>query len=72
MLVNALLVGRIESDQWVRRHANEGKNQTLTDYYADMGKGLPMGRLGTAQEFANHIRSEVDRFSKLSIRLGDE
>ena len=29
-------------------------------------------RGGTAQEFAAHIRSEVERFSKLSIRLGDE
>ncbi len=53
VLVNGLLVGRIESDQWVRRHANEKKNQTLADYYAEMGKSLPMGRLGTAQEFAN-------------------
>jgi NAD(P)-dependent dehydrogenase (short-subunit alcohol dehydrogenase family) len=53
VLVNALLVGRIESDQWVRRHSSEGKNQTLEAYYADMGKTLPMGRLGTAQEFAN-------------------
>ena len=53
VLVNALLVGRIQSDQWVRRHATEGRNQTLEDYYAEMGKGLPMGRLGTAQEFAN-------------------
>ncbi len=53
VLVNALLVGRIESDQWVRRHATEGKNQTIDAYYADMGKGLPMGRLGTSQEFAN-------------------
>jgi NAD(P)-dependent dehydrogenase (short-subunit alcohol dehydrogenase family) len=56
VLVNALLVGRIESDQWVRRHAAErakGSNQSLEDYYAQMGKSLPMGRLGTAQEFAN-------------------
>ena len=53
VLVNALLVGRIESDQWVRRHATEGKNRTIEDYYADMGKSLPMRRLGTAQEFAN-------------------
>lgn len=53
VLVNALLVGRIRSDQWVRRHAAEGKNQTLEEYYADMGKSLPMGRLGTEQEFAS-------------------
>jgi 3-oxoacyl-[acyl-carrier protein] reductase len=53
VLCNALLVGRIESDQWVRRHAGEKKNQTLDEYYAEMGKTLPMGRLGTAEEFAN-------------------
>jgi NAD(P)-dependent dehydrogenase (short-subunit alcohol dehydrogenase family) len=56
VLVNGLLVGRIESDQWVRRHAADqakGSNQTIDAYYADMGKSLPMGRLGTAQEFAN-------------------
>ncbi len=53
VLCNALLVGRIESDQWVRRHASEKQNQTLDEYYSAMGKGLPMGRLGTAQEFAN-------------------
>ena len=53
VLVNGLLVGRIESDQWVRRHAADKSNKTMDEYYADMGKSLPMGRLGTAQEFAN-------------------
>lgn len=53
VLCNALLVGRIESDQWVRRHAAESSNRSLGDYYAEMGKSLPMGRLGTAEEFAN-------------------
>lgn len=56
VLVNGLLVGRIESDQWVRRHSAEqakGSNKSMEEYYADMGKTLPMGRLGTAQEFAN-------------------
>jgi NAD(P)-dependent dehydrogenase (short-subunit alcohol dehydrogenase family) len=56
VLVNGLLVGRIESDQWVRRHAADqakGSNKSIEEYYGDMGKSLPMGRLGTAQEFAN-------------------
>jgi len=51
VLVNALLVGRIESDQWVRRAEAEGKS--LADYYADMGRMVPMGRVGTSEEFAN-------------------
>ena len=45
--------GRIESDQWVKRHAAENKGRTLEEFYAEMGKGLPMGRVGTAEEFAN-------------------
>jgi 3-oxoacyl-[acyl-carrier protein] reductase len=52
VLVNGLLVGKIESDQWVRRHANEDKGETLQEYYARVGAEMPMGRYGTAEEFA--------------------
>jgi 3-oxoacyl-[acyl-carrier protein] reductase len=51
ILVNALLVGFIESDQWVQRAAKN--NVPLADFLANMGKEIPMGRVGTAQEFAN-------------------
>jgi len=50
VLVNALLVGRIESDQWVQRAAASG--ESLENYYQKMGASLPMGRVGTADEFA--------------------
>ena len=53
ILVNALLVGKIESDQWVRRHAKESKGRSMQAYYDEMGKSIPLGRIGTAQEFAN-------------------
>jgi 3-oxoacyl-[acyl-carrier protein] reductase len=53
VLVNGLLVGNIESNQWVVRHSTEGKGRSLEDFYAEMGKRIPMGRVGTAQEFAN-------------------
>lgn len=53
VLVNALLVGNIESHQWVKRHAGEGKGRSIGDFYAEMGKRIPMGRVGTAEEFAN-------------------
>ena len=55
VLVNAVLVGRIESDQWVQRHANENKGRTMADFYAEMGGIVPMGRVGTAEEFANMV-----------------
>ncbi len=53
VLVNGLLVGNIESNQWVKRHSAEGKGRSLEAYYAEMGKRIPMGRVGTAEEFAN-------------------
>jgi 3-oxoacyl-[acyl-carrier protein] reductase len=51
ILVNALLVGFIESDQWVQRAAK--LDVPLGDFLAKMGKEIPMGRVGNAQEFAN-------------------
>jgi 3-oxoacyl-[acyl-carrier protein] reductase len=51
VLVNSLHVGLIESDQWVRRAGGAGEN--LQKLYTEMGKNIPMGRLGTAEEFAN-------------------
>jgi NAD(P)-dependent dehydrogenase (short-subunit alcohol dehydrogenase family) len=53
VLVNALLVGNIESNQWVKRHAAENKGRALGDFYTEMGKRIPMGRVGTSEEFAN-------------------
>ena len=54
VLVNALLVGLIESDQWVRRHAQQGENKPYDQFLADLAKGrIPLGRYGEAAEFAN-------------------
>ncbi|MDJ0389589.1 SDR family oxidoreductase [Roseomonas sp. E05] len=53
ILVNSLHVGLIESDQWVRRHAGQQTGQSYADFLAGMGQEIPMGRVGTAEEFAN-------------------
>lgn len=53
VLVNAVLVGRIESDQWVRRAEAAGK--PLSEIYDEMGAVVPLGRVGTAEEFANIV-----------------
>jgi NAD(P)-dependent dehydrogenase (short-subunit alcohol dehydrogenase family) len=55
VLVNALNTGIIESEQWVRRHQAIAPEKSLEEFYAQMAeeRGTPMGRLGTAQEFAN-------------------
>ncbi len=52
VLVNALLVGIIESDQWVRRHAGEQRNISWNEWKAEQGKSVPLGRMGYAHEFA--------------------
>lgn len=51
--VNALLVGLVESGQWVRRAAEARRD--LAEFYSDMAQraGIPLGRIGAAQEFAN-------------------
>lgn len=55
VLVNGMLVGTIRSDQSVRRHAAlvaGGLNESYEDYVAKLGRNIPLGRLGKAEEFA--------------------
>ncbi|MFZ5780354.1 MAG: SDR family oxidoreductase [Pseudomonadota bacterium] len=54
VLVNAMLVGLIESDQWVRRHQTAaGEGKSYEEFLAGMAKGrIPLGRMGKAEEFA--------------------
>jgi len=52
VLVNALLVGLIESDQWVQRHKKDAPDKPLEEYLKQMGKSIPLGRMGRAEEFA--------------------
>jgi len=55
VLVNAMLVGRIESDQWHTRWKDDDRALSYDEYLDDMAHNLklPMGRLGTSAEFAN-------------------
>ncbi len=53
ILVNAMLVGLIVSDQWVQRHAKTAPDTDFGEFTANMAKGIPLGRMGTAEEFAN-------------------
>jgi 3-oxoacyl-[acyl-carrier protein] reductase len=55
VLVNAVLVGLIQTDQWVRGHAKENKGRTIDEYLSEMAVRVPMGRIGTAEEFANMV-----------------
>lgn len=53
VLVNAMLVGLIDSDQWARRHKAANGGKTYDQFLDGMAKGrIPMGRMGKAEEFA--------------------
>ena len=53
VLVNAMLVGLIESDQWRRRHASADDGTSYQQFLAGMATGnIPLGRMGRADEFA--------------------
>ena len=53
VLVNAMLIGFIKSDQIRRMHENAGGELSLEEFAANAGKRLPMGRMGEAHEAAN-------------------
>ena len=53
ILVNALLTGSIVTDQVANRYKREQPPMSFEDYIANIGKGIPIGRMGTAQEYAN-------------------
>jgi NAD(P)-dependent dehydrogenase (short-subunit alcohol dehydrogenase family) len=51
--VNAVLVGLVQSGQWRRRAATAGQSED--ELYRQMahGAGIPLGRVGRAEEFAD-------------------
>ncbi len=55
ILVNALLVGFIKSDQWVRRYQELKPNLDYDSFIQEMveARNIPMGRIGETEEFAN-------------------
>lgn len=52
VLVNAVCIGRIESEQWPRFHQADAPELSYADYLAREGRKIPLGRLGKAEEFA--------------------
>ncbi|MEQ9327278.1 MAG: SDR family oxidoreductase [Rhodospirillales bacterium] len=54
ILVNALLVGRIDSEQWAKRHRALNDGTSYQDFLDGMAKQakIPLGRIGEADEFA--------------------
>jgi len=53
ILVNAMLVALIMSDQWVKRHTAQAPAMDVRRVRPRLAKGTPLGLIGTAEEFAN-------------------
>ncbi len=53
ILVNTVCIGLIRAGQHERKAASSGRD--VEDLYAEMGKAIPLGRVGLAQEVANVI-----------------
>ena len=53
VLVNALMIGSIKSDQIRRAYQRSGGDASFDDFVANAGKSLPMGRMGEAEECAD-------------------
>ena len=52
ILVNSILVSSFVTDQIVRRHAKQG-SVSLDEMIRQTGAGIPLGRMGDPEEFAN-------------------
>lgn len=53
ILVNTICIGKIKSGQHERRYTQEGVS--AEQYYGQMGRDIPLGRVGEAEEVANVI-----------------
>ena len=53
VLVNALMIGSIKSDQVRRAYDRSDKRVGFEEFMANSGRSLPMGRMGEAQECGN-------------------
>jgi NAD(P)-dependent dehydrogenase (short-subunit alcohol dehydrogenase family) len=48
-----MLVGLFDSEQHQKRHAGMKSEQSYDEWLAKAGAGLPLGRYGRPEEFAN-------------------
>lgn len=55
ILVNSICIGLIKSAFWVERHAREAPEIALASWYAEVGRGVPVGRLGEPEDVADLV-----------------
>ena len=55
ILVNAACIGSVDSAQWHGFHQARMPDATYEEFLASVGEGIPVKRIGTAEEAANMI-----------------
>lgn len=76
ILVNSVLLGLVESDQWRRRHQQDEPHKSLEQYLVDIAtdRKIPLKRLGTPEEVAGPIVFLCSRYatyiSGASLEIG--
>jgi NAD(P)-dependent dehydrogenase (short-subunit alcohol dehydrogenase family) len=55
ILVNTVCLGFVKSDQWVTSKKLDFPDLTQKQYYDNIGKGTPLGRIGETEEAADLI-----------------
>jgi 3-oxoacyl-[acyl-carrier protein] reductase len=53
ILVNSMNTGLLVTNQWKTRFEREGGADSFEDFTQNLGRRIPIGRMGDAQEFAN-------------------
>ena len=51
--VNSICIGLVKSGQWERRAAADGRD--VDQYYGEVAKRVPLGRVGEAEEFGDLV-----------------
>ena len=59
ILVNALLVGLIVSDQWVQRHATTAPNSSFDEYKEKLARGVGVRHAKTIRRNLNELLREA-------------
>jgi NAD(P)-dependent dehydrogenase (short-subunit alcohol dehydrogenase family) len=55
ILVNTICLGILKSAQWERTHAKEAADTPIETWYREVGRTVPIGRIGEAAEAADLI-----------------
>ncbi len=68
ILVNAVLIGLVKSGQWERLAARS--ESALDDLYDGMGAGIPIGRVGDAEELGDLVAFLVSERARFITGVG--